>query len=51
VTAPATFAAGAVSGVAQPTQNFAPGITAVPHSGQNRIDFITPGLAPARRSC
>ncbi len=37
VTAPAPLAAGAVTGVPQPTQNFAPGITGVPHCEQNRI--------------
>jgi hypothetical protein len=37
VMAPAPLAAGAVTGVPQPTQNFAPGITGVPHCGQNRI--------------
>src|SRR5580704_16280650 len=37
VTAPAALAAGAVAGVPQPTQNFAPEISGVAHCGQNRI--------------
>jgi len=38
--APAS-AAGAVTGVPQPTQNLAPAITGIPHCGQNRITIAS----------
>jgi hypothetical protein len=42
--------AGAATDVPQPTQNFAPDITGVPHCGQNRITIASTLLWPAHAS-